>query len=106
MLVFTLIFNNFMKISTGDIPYPVFVYAGLLPWMYFSSAISNSGNSLLLNGHLISKIYFPRLILPSAAILPGLVDFSIGALLRDDEPAPAMYRRAKGEGRGDVADSE
>jgi homopolymeric O-antigen transport system permease protein len=81
MLVFTLIFGSFMKISTGDIPYPVFVYAGLLPWIYFSGAIANSGNSLLSNGHLVSKIYFPRLILPSAAILPGLVDFAIGTLL-------------------------
>jgi lipopolysaccharide transport system permease protein len=81
MLIFTLIFNSFMKVPTGDIPYPVFVYAGLLPWTYFSNAVSNSANSLLSNAHLVSKIYFPRLILPGAAVLSGLVDFAIGALL-------------------------
>ncbi len=81
MLVFTLIFNTFVKLTTGNIPYPVFVYAGLLPWTYFSNAISNGGNSLLINAQLVSKVYFPRVILPGVAVLSGLVDFAIGALL-------------------------
>src|SRR6266536_1097897 len=66
MLIFTLIFSKVAKIDSDGIPYPVFAYAGLLPWTFFSGAITNSGDSLVSNAHLITKVYFPRLIIPIA----------------------------------------
>jgi lipopolysaccharide transport system permease protein len=77
MIVFTLFFGRLAKIPTEGIPYPIFVYVGLLPWTYFSNAVSNSGNSLVGSANLISKVYFPRLIVPSSASLAGLLDFFI-----------------------------
>lgn len=79
MLVFTLFFGNLAGIAskTGGIPYPIFAYTGLLPWMFFSNAITNSGNSLVGSANLITKVYFPRMIIPAAAVAAGLVDFSI-----------------------------
>ena len=79
MLIFTLFFGKLAGIEkqTGGIPYPVFVYAGLLPWGFFSNAITNSGNSLVASSHLITKVYFPRLLVPISAVVAGWVDFAV-----------------------------
>jgi lipopolysaccharide transport system permease protein len=81
MLVFTIFFGRLAKISTGDIPYPIFVYAGLVPWTFFANSLSRASNSLVENERLITKIYFPRLFLPAAEVMAGLVDFLIALLL-------------------------
>ncbi len=77
MVVFTIFFGNLAKLSSDGVPYFLFSYAALLPWQYFSSALSNASDSLVGNANLLSKVYFPRLIIPVAAILPALVDFVI-----------------------------
>jgi len=77
MVVFTIFFGNLAKISSDGAPYYLFSYAALLPWQYFSTALSSSSNSLVGNAAFLSKIYFPRLIIPIAAVLPALVDFVI-----------------------------
>lgn len=77
MLVFTLFFGRLAKMPSDGIPYPIFVYAGLLPWTYFANAVSASGNSLVGSANLITKVYFPRLIVPASAALAGLLDFFI-----------------------------
>jgi lipopolysaccharide transport system permease protein len=59
------------------VPYPILVFAALLPWQFFAGAVTNGANSLVSNANLVSKVYFPRLIVPSAAVIPGLVDFAI-----------------------------
>lgn len=81
MLVFTLFFGKLANIQTDGIPYPIFAYAGLLPWTFFSNAVTNSGNSLITNSSLITKVYFPRLIIPIATVAAGLVDFAIAFVL-------------------------
>ena len=80
MLIFTLFFGKLAGIEsrTGGIPYPIFAYAGLLLWTFFSNSIINSGNSLVGSSHLLSKVYFPRVFIPTAAIGAGLVDLGIG----------------------------
>jgi lipopolysaccharide transport system permease protein len=77
MIVFTLFFGRLAKVPSEGMPYPIFVYAGLLPWTYFANAVSGSGNSLVGSANLITKIYFPRLIVPASASLAGLLDFFI-----------------------------
>lgn len=74
MLIFTLLFGRLAGIKSGDIPYPAFAYGGLLIWTFFANSITNSGNSLVGSANLITKIYFPRMIIPSAAVAAGLVD--------------------------------
>ena len=81
MIVFTLFFGRLAKVPSDGIPYPIFVYAGLLPWTYFANALSASGNSLVGSANLITKVYFPRLIIPASASLAGLVDFFIAMLV-------------------------
>jgi lipopolysaccharide transport system permease protein len=82
MVVFTLVFGRLAKLpSDGGTPYAVMVFAGALPWTFFSTALSDASNSVTGNSNLISKIYFPRLIVPAAAILAGLVDFGVGLLI-------------------------
>lgn len=82
MMVFTLFFNNLLGVGSGsDLPYPLVTYAALLPWTYFSTAVSRSSTSLVSNSHLVSKIYFPRLLIPVSYVLPGLVDFSVSFCL-------------------------
>lgn len=81
MIVFTLFFGRLAKVPSDGIPYPIFVYAGLLPWTYFANALSASGNSLVGSQNLISKVYFPRLIIPASASLTGLLDLFIAMLL-------------------------
>lgn len=77
MLIFTLFFGKLAGMPSDDIPYPLFAYAGLLPWIFFSNAVTNSGNSLVGNSSLITKIYFPRMIIPMASVASGLLDFLI-----------------------------
>src|SRR4051812_22436977 len=81
MLVFTFLFGAVVKVDTGGIPGPIFYFSALLPWLYFAATVSNAGNSLVSNGDLIKKVYFPRLILPGSGALVGLVDLAIGAIL-------------------------
>lgn len=80
-IVFTLIFGNLAKMPSENLPYAVFALAGLLPWNYFSGAIGRGGSSLVGSANLISKVYFPRLIIPISSVLAGLVDFGITFLL-------------------------
>src|SRR5882762_1900554 len=77
MLIFTLIFGRVAQVGSEGIPYPIFAYAALLPWTFFSNAVGNSSNSLVASAHVITKVYFPRVIIPAAAVGAGLVDFGI-----------------------------
>ncbi|MDX1616044.1 MAG: ABC transporter permease [Candidatus Promineifilaceae bacterium] len=77
MAVFTVLFGYLMQVPSGDVPYPVFVYAGLLPWNYFASALTRASTGLVNNAHLITKVYFPRLIIPLASVTSSLLDFAI-----------------------------
>lgn len=77
MVIFTLFFGRLAKMPSDGMPYPIFVYVGLLPWTYFANAVSSSGNSLVGSANLITKIYFPRLIVPASASLAGLLDFFV-----------------------------
>lgn len=77
MIIFTVIFGRLAKIPSENFPYAVFVYAGLLPWTYFSAGVHMSGLSLVAQRNLLTKIYFPRLFVPSASIGAGLVDLAI-----------------------------
>ena len=79
MVVFSLFFGRLAKIPSDGIPYPVFFYSALLPWTYFSNSLTHGGNSLVSNAHLITKVYFPRICLPTSAVLGGLVDFGIAS---------------------------
>ena len=81
MLIFTIIFGRLAKIPSDNIPYPIFCFCALLPWNYFASAFSRSTGSLVSNTHLISKVYFPRLIIPISSLLSGLLDFAIAFLV-------------------------
>ncbi|MDY6853514.1 MAG: ABC transporter permease [Thermodesulfobacteriota bacterium] len=81
MVVFTFFFGRLAKMPSDGVPYPIFVYAGLVPWTYFANSISASGNSLVGNANLITKVYFPRLIVPASASLAGLLDFFIAMLV-------------------------
>jgi lipopolysaccharide transport system permease protein len=75
MLVFSVIFGYLAKMPSDGIPYPIFVYTALLPWQLFAHALTESANSLVLNQQLLKKVYFPRLVIPIAAVLAGVVDF-------------------------------
>ncbi len=77
MLIFTVLFGVLLKVPSGETPYPVFAYAGLLPWNYFAQSLSRASTSLVNSSHLITKIYFPRLVTPLSGVLSGLVDFAI-----------------------------
>ena len=81
MVVFTIFFGRMAGLSSGDLPYPVFCYMGLLPWTFFSTAISSAGNSVVGSERLITKIYFPRLSVPFAAVGAAVVDFAIAFTL-------------------------
>lgn len=81
MVVFTLFFGRLAGVPSDNVPYPVFAYAGLLAWTFFANAITNSGNSLVGNANLITKVYFPRMLIPGAAVAAGLVDFAIAFLI-------------------------
>jgi len=78
MLVFSLFFGKLAKIPSDGLPYPVFYYCALLPWTYFSGALQEATNVVVGQQHLITKVYFPRLVLPISAVVSGLLDFAIG----------------------------
>ena len=82
MLVLTVVFGKFGKMPSGGVPYPILVFCGMLPWQFFATALSECGNSLVANSNLISKVYFPRLVVPVSTVITSLVDFLIsGAFL-------------------------
>jgi lipopolysaccharide transport system permease protein len=81
MLVFSLLFSHLAKSPSSRIPYPLFVYAGLLPWQLFAFTLSESANSMVSNQSLITKVYFPRLVVPISSVIAGLVEFGISFLI-------------------------
>jgi lipopolysaccharide transport system permease protein len=81
LVVFTYVFGRLAHMPSGDVPYPLLVMAGLLPWQLFANALSNASGSLVSNTHLISKVYFPRLVVPLSALAVALIDFLIVGLL-------------------------
>lgn len=81
MIIFTIVFGRIAKLPTDGIPYPVFVFTGLLPWQFFSTALSESSNSLVSNANLITKVYFPRMIVPASSVITSFVDFMISFVL-------------------------
>ena len=80
MLILTTVFGKLGKMPTAGVPYPLLVFCGMLPWQFFANALSESGNSLVANSNLISKVYFPRLVVPASSVITSLVDFLISAL--------------------------
>ena len=80
-MVFTLVFGVLLKAPSTGAPYPIVVFAAMLPWQFFSNALSDCSNSLIGNSNLISKIYFPRLIVPTSAVIVSFVDFMISAII-------------------------
>jgi lipopolysaccharide transport system permease protein len=81
MLIFTLIFNRFVRLDAGPIPYPLFALSGLVLWLFFANAVTNGTNSLVTNAHIITKVYFPRMFIPAASVGAGLVDLAVALLL-------------------------
>lgn len=81
MVVFTIFFGNFAKVPSDGIPYPIFSYVAVVPWTFFASALNVSARSMLSSGNMISKIYFPRIIVPLASIFANLVDFLIAFVI-------------------------
>lgn len=81
MLLFTLFFGKLARMPSDNVPYPLFAYAGLVPWTFFSNALTSSGQSLVGNSQLISKVYFPRIYIPAGAVAAGLLDFAIASVL-------------------------
>jgi lipopolysaccharide transport system permease protein len=81
MVVFTVIFGRFAKMPSDNLPYPIFAFTALLPWNYFAQAIGRSGTSLVSNANLVSKVYFPRLVIPISGAIAPLVDFVISFVI-------------------------
>lgn len=81
MVVFSVFFGRLAGVPSDGLPYPIFAFAALLPWQLFAHALNESSNSLIANERLITKVYFPRLIIPLAAVLGGLVDFGVSLIL-------------------------
>ena len=80
MLILTVVFGKFGKMPSGGVPYALLVFCGMLPWQFFSIALSESGNSLVGNSNLISKVYFPRLVVPASSVITSFVDFLISGV--------------------------
>ncbi|HXX19656.1 MAG TPA: ABC transporter permease [Candidatus Acidoferrum sp.] len=81
MIVFTLFFGRLAHIPSEGLPYPIFYYSALLPWMYFAASLQNATNTIVENQRVITKVYFPRLALPLSSVLSGLVDFCVSFLM-------------------------
>lgn len=81
MVVFTVVFGSLAKLPSQGAPYPILVFAAMLPWQFFANALSECGNSLISNSNLISKVYFPRLIVPTSAVIVSFVDFMISGII-------------------------
>ena len=81
MVVFVLVFSRIAKLPSDGVPYPVMVFAAMLPWQLFATSLSEGSNSLISNANLISKVYFPRMIVPASAVIVSFVDFAISCAL-------------------------
>lgn len=81
MIVFTLVFGKLAKLPSENAPYAILVFAGLLPWQFFATAFSEAGGSLIANANMISKVYFPRLIVPASSVIVSFVDFLISGII-------------------------
>jgi len=81
MVVFTVVFGNLAKLPSEGVPYPILVFSAMLPWQFFANALSECSNSLISNANLLSKVYFPRLIVPTSAIVVSFVDFMISGII-------------------------
>ena len=81
MVVLTIVFGKLAKLPSEGAPYPILVFAALLPWQFFANALSESSNSLIGNANLISKVYFPRLVVPTSSVIVSLVDFIISGFI-------------------------
>ena len=81
MIIFTIFFGKLANMPSDGIPYPIFAYSALLPWTFFSNAITSSGNSLVGSANLVTKVYFPRLALPVSSVLAGLVDLALALVV-------------------------
>jgi lipopolysaccharide transport system permease protein len=81
MIVFTIVFGSIAKLPSQGVPYPILVFSAMLPWQFFSNSLSECSNSLITNSNLISKIYFPRLIVPTSAVVVSFVDFLISGMI-------------------------
>jgi lipopolysaccharide transport system permease protein len=81
MVILTIVFGKLAKMDSGEVPYPILVFAAMLPWQFFSSAFSEASNSLISNSNLLTKIYFPRLIVPTASVIVAFIDFLISFVI-------------------------
>jgi len=81
MIIFTVVFGKIAQLPSNGVPYPILVFAGMLPWQFFSNALSECSNSLISNSNLISKVYFPRLVVPASTIVVSLIDFAISGVI-------------------------
>ena len=81
MVIFSFLFGGLLDVPSGGVPYPIFVYSGLLPWNYFANSLNRSSTSLVNNQNLITKVYFPRLVVPMSGVLSGLVDFFVSFIV-------------------------
>ncbi|PZD72442.1 Teichoic acid translocation permease protein TagG [Acaryochloris thomasi RCC1774] len=81
MMVFTVVFGNLAKLPSEGVPYPILVFAAMLPWQFFANALTECSNSLISNSNLLSKVYFPRLIIPTSAVIVSFVDFLISGMI-------------------------
>jgi len=80
MIIFTLFFGRLAGLPSEDIPYPLFSFCALVPWTYFAGTLGLAGNSLVSNANLVTKVYFPRVLLPAATVISGMLDFLIGSI--------------------------
>ena len=81
MVVFVVVFSKLAKLPSEGVPYPILVFAALLPWQFFANAFTEAGNSLISNANMISKVYFPRLVVPASAVIVSFVDFLISGII-------------------------
>jgi lipopolysaccharide transport system permease protein len=81
MVVFVVVFSKLAKLPSDGVPYPILVFAALLPWQFFANAFTEAGNSLISNANMISKVYFPRLVVPASAVIVSFVDFLISGII-------------------------
>jgi lipopolysaccharide transport system permease protein len=81
MVIFTVVFGNLAKLPSEGVPYPILVFSAMLPWQFFANSLSECSNSLINNSNLISKVYFPRLIVPLSAVVVSFVDFMISGII-------------------------
>jgi homopolymeric O-antigen transport system permease protein len=81
MVVFVVVFSKLAKLPSEGVPYPILVFAALLPWQFFANAFTEAGNSLISNANMISKVYFPRLVVPASAVIVSFIDFLISGII-------------------------